>query len=104
MKRRNEVREERNVTAEDGVEYHLSYSLITVESEEWPGVMLYGIGIAMIRTEGSLRQEEADEVPCLTDSRELAENWLNTLAAEAVTPLCLAEILDDLVTEQEKYF
>lgn len=102
MNRWDEVMEVRNLTAEDGVKYRLSYTRITTESEEQPGLLLYGIGISMIRKDGTECREESDEVLCLTESKELAENYLHALANVAITPLCLAEMLDDLMTEQER--
>lgn len=97
MIKQEKVFEGRRLELEDGRVFQLSYRLIISESKERPEMAVYGIEAGMSCGE----QMETDTVTGLTESRETAVGWLRLLADGAVTPLCLAEVLDDLVSQQE---
>ena len=88
--------ETRSVTDEKGNLLHLKYYLIEEERPVSPAP-LYRICIKKSLTE-SPGVEEAESTPPVSASESRAREMLRSLIKKAVTPVCLLEIVDDMMS------
>ena len=88
-------RETRQLLTEDGHNYKLSYFLTQKDSEK-DGQLVYGV--AVTKELGGIMEEE--EIDNLSYDQSEIEAMLLTLANNLVTPLCLIEIVDGIITER----
>lgn len=91
--------ETRSVADEKGTLLNLKYYLI---EEEQPLSMapLYRICIKKSISERP-GVEEMESTPPVSHSETTARQMLKTLIKNAVTPICLLEIVDDMMTKEE---
>lgn len=83
------------IELENGENLLLNYFLMSKKSVEVPG-NVYGICV-----EKELSGEkEADQVENISYIEGNVMDILHTLMEHTVTPICLAEVLDDLMTER----
>lgn len=85
------------VKLEDEREMALDYYLTEMISEVDMGTPYFGVGI----TKKSGAVTETDEISGVSASKETAISILEKLYRNQVTPISLAEIVDDLVTLAE---
>ena len=78
--------ETRSVTDEKGNLLNLKYYLIEEES---------------VQTAGRPGVEEAESTPPVSGSEASARKMLRQLIRNAVTPVCLLEIVDDMMTKED---
>ena len=90
--------ETRSVTDENGNQLHLKYYLIEEERPTSP-VTLYRICIKKSLAERP-GVEETESTPPVSDSESQARDMLRRLIQNAVTPVCLLEIVDDMMTQE----
>lgn len=90
--------ETRSVTDEKGNQLHLKYYLIEEERPASP-VPLYRICIKKSLAERP-GVEETESTPPVSDSESQARDMLRRLIQNAVTPVCLLEIVDDMMTQE----
>lgn len=91
--------ETRSVTDEKGRLLNLKYYLI----EETPvseGAPLYRICVKKSITEKP-GMEEAESTPPVSHSEHFVRQVLGQLIQNAVTPVCLLEIVDDIITKED---
>lgn len=88
-------RETRQLVTEDGHSYKLSYFLTQKQSEitEQP---IYGVAVTK-ELGGIIEEEEIDNLSYIQTD---IEAMLLKLANNLVTPLCLIEIVDGIITER----
>lgn len=91
--------ETRSVTDEKGTQLRLKYYLI---EEEQPESMapLYRICVKKAVKEYP-NVEEAQSTPPVSRSEAFTRQLLGTLIRNAVTPVCLLEIVDEMMTKEE---
>ena len=91
--------ETRSVTDEKGILLNLKYYLI---EEEQPESMapLYRICIKK-STAAYPEVEETESTPPVSHSETYARQVLRRLICNAVTPVCLLEIVDDMITNED---
>lgn len=91
--------ETRAVTDEKGNLLNLKYYLI---EEEGPisAAPLYRICVKKSLSEHP-GVEEAESTPPVSDSETDARRMLQSLITNAVTPVCLLEIVDDMMTKED---
>jgi len=90
--------ETRSVTDEKGTLLNLKYYLIEEKTPQ--AVPLYRICIKKSFAERP-GVEEAESTPPVSDSETHARQMLCQLIKNAVTPVCLLEIVDDMMTKEE---
>lgn len=83
---------ERKFISDRGLGIHLNYYL-TKRTGRTAYDALYGIRIEK-RVQGE--QEETEQTPALSASRQMVEQLAGRLMAGTVTPVCMMEIIDDL--------
>lgn len=83
---------ERRFVSDRGLDIHLNYYL-TKRTGKTAYDALYGIRIEK-KAQGE--QEESEQTPALSASRQMVEQLAGKLMAGTVTPVCLMEIIDDL--------
>jgi len=83
------VLECRELEMENGERVEVKYLLVTNESQN-DRVRTYGIGIQKLN--------EKEVVEKLTESEEKAKGWIDKLARNQITPMCLIEVLDELIS------
>lgn len=88
-------RETRHLLTEDQRSFKLNYFLTQKQVVEEDRVIY---GVAVTKEGGGVLEEEV--VDNLSYQQEDVESMLLLLANNLVTPLCMVEILDDLVTEK----
>lgn len=91
--------ETRAVTDEKGNLLNLKYYLIEEETPQ-SAVPLYRICIKKSLSERP-GVEEAQSTPPVSDSETYARRILRRLISNAVTPVCLLEIVDDIMTKED---
>lgn len=79
----------------DGDDIRLEYFMLENSSSD-SRLRTYGIGIRKIQN----GEEETEQVEKVTESESKARKWLSILMRNQVTPLCLAETLDDFITAE----
>ena len=84
---------EREFVSDRGLGIHLNYYL-TKKTGRTAYDALYGIRIEKT-VQGE--QEETEQTPALSASRQMVEQLAGKLMAGAVTPICMIEIIDDLM-------
>ncbi len=89
--------ETRTVADEKGNLLYLNYYLAE-EIRSLSTLTLYRIGIRKIPA-FRLQEEEERWTPPLSDCEAIALGLLKKLSRNTVTPLCLFEVLDDLMSE-----
>lgn len=91
--------ETRAVTDEKGNLLNLKYYLIEEEPPQ-PAAPLYRI---CVKKSLSCHPgvEEAESTPPVSGSEECARRMLRQLITNAVTPVCLLEIVDDMMTNED---
>ncbi len=90
--------ETRSVTDEKGTLLNLKYYLIEEKTPQ--AAPLYRICIKKSFAERP-GVEEAESTPPVSDSETHARQMLCQLIKNAVTPVCLLEIVDDMMTKEE---
>ena len=83
----------------DGTPLRLTYCLSRQEAEE-SDAPLYGIYVRM-QEEGREQPEEI-QTPPISYSEAFVRLLLERVSANAVTPLCLMEVLDELISTWEE--
>lgn len=91
--------ETRSVTDEKGTLLNLKYYLIEEELPQ-PAAPLYRICIKK-STAGNPGVEEAESTPPVSHSETFTRRMLRQLIRNAVTPVCLLEIVDDMMTKED---
>ena len=91
--------ETRTVTDEKGTLLNLKYYLIEEESAR-SAAPLYRICVKKSLSEHP-GVEETESTPPVSDSETRARRLLGQLIKNAVTPVCLLEIVDDIMTKEE---
>ncbi len=91
--------ETRTVTDEKGSLLNLKYYLIKEKSPHW-AVPLYRICVKKTWSERP-DTEETERTPPVSDSEAQARRLLGWLIRNTVTPVCLLEIVDELITKEE---
>ncbi|MGI5999548.1 hypothetical protein B5E77_13885 [Lachnoclostridium sp. An131] len=91
--------ETRSVTDEKGNLLNLKYYLIEEESVQ-TRAPLYRICIKK-SSAGRPGVEEAESTPPVSGSEASARKMLRQLIRNAVTPVCLLEIVDDMMTKED---
>ena len=91
--------ETRAVTDEKGNLLNLKYYLIKEEQPE-SHAALYRICIKKAAA-GRPEVEEAESTPPVSDSELHARRMLRSLIKNAVTPVCLLEIVDEMMTRED---
>lgn len=91
--------ETRAVTDEKGTLLNLKYYLIEEEPPQ-SVVPLYRICVKKSFVERP-EVEETESTPPVSDSESRARRMLCQLIKNAVTPVCLLEIVDDMMTKEE---
>ncbi|MDO5294019.1 MAG: DUF6514 family protein [bacterium] len=94
------MREQKLITTkvagnDDNKKLMLEYYLTEKKSEETEEV-IYGISVTKQSDEGI----ESDVVDNISYKKEKVLDLLHILSENTVTPICLAEVLDDLITER----
>lgn len=99
MKEREFLIETRSVADEKGILLNLKYYLIEEEqpSSDTP---LYRLCIKKSAAEQP-GMEETESTPPVSYSETFARQVLRELIKNAVTPVCLLEIVDDLITKED---
>lgn len=92
--------ETRSVTDEKGTLLNLKYYLIEEEPPQ-SAVPLYRICVKKSFAERP-GVEETESTPPVTDSESHARQMLCRLIQNAVTPVCLLEIVDDMMTKADE--
>ena len=94
--------ETRAVTDEKGNLLNLKYYLIEEEAPQ-PAAPLYRI---CVKKSLSSRPgvEEVESTPPVSGSEEGARRMLRQLITNAVTPVCLLEIVDDMMSKEDAQF
>lgn len=87
--------ETKQVSTECGEELQLEYYLTSKDSVEEEG-KVYGICIKNHRMD----RIETDVVENISYKEEQVLEFVHILSENTVTPICMAEILDDLITER----
>ena len=82
------------VTLEDDRIMKLDYSLTHHASKENPAQLYYGVHITKVLSGVT----ETDEIMGISSSKEVTASILEKLCQFAVTPITMAEIVDELVT------
>jgi len=82
------------IEAEGLGECNLSYFKKSSVTDE--GVQIFGICVEMQKN-GDKNTETA-ETEMITESESLVDEMIATLAANTVTPCCLCEIVEDMIT------
>ena len=90
--------ETRAVADEKGTLLNLKYYLIEEEQACSP-LPLYRICIKKSLS-GNPEVEETESTPPVSDSESRARSLLSRLIQNAVTPVCLLEIVDDIMTQE----
>ena len=91
--------ETRSVTDEKGTLLNLKYYLI--EEEAAPATApLYRICVKKSIAEHP-GVEEAESTPPVSNSETVTRHVLRQLIRNAVTPVCLLEIVDDMITKED---
>ena len=96
VKTKKIYRETRQLITEDEHSFKLNYFLTQKQSEDSEKFLF---GVAVTKEASGVFEEEV--VDNLSYSQQEAEDMLNILAANQVTPICLVEIVDELVTRKE---
>lgn len=91
--------ETRAVSDEKGNLLNLKYYLIEEETP-CPAAPLYRICVKKSLSEHPC-VEEAESTPPVSDSEAHARQLLRQLITNAVTPVCLLEIVDDMITKED---
>lgn len=91
--------ETRSVTDEKGILLNLKYYLIEEEQPE-SVAPLYRICIKKSAS-GQPGIEEAESTPPVSHSEAFTRQVLGRLIRNAVTPVCLLEIVDEMITEED---
>jgi len=91
--------ETRSVTDDKGTLLHLKYYLIE-ETLPPPQTPLYRICIKKSIADRP-GVEEAESTPPVSDSETFTRQVLRQLIRNAVTPICLLEIVDDIMTKED---
>ncbi|MDO5521179.1 MAG: DUF6514 family protein [bacterium] len=94
------MREQKLITTkvagnDDNKELMLEYYLTEKESEETKE-LIYGISV----TKRCENQVESDVVDNISYEKQQVLDLLHIISENTVTPICLAEVLDDLMTER----
>ena len=84
---------ERRFISDRGLGVHLNYYLTEKTGRQERGP-LYGIRIEKI-IQGE--QDETEQTPALSASRQMVEQLAGKLMAGLVTPVCMIEVIDDLM-------
>ncbi len=91
--------ETRSVTDEKGSSLNLKYYLI--EEEMTPSAApLYRICVKKSISDSPC-VEEAESTPFVSHSEDFTRQILGQLIRNAVTPVCLLEIVDDIITKED---
>lgn len=86
-------------TTSDGTSLRLAYFL-TLQDADAPGSLLYGICVRKYQ-EGA--EPEEAMTPPISHSEDFVRQLLQHVIAHAVTPMCLLEVLDELISYYEEH-
>lgn len=86
-------------TKSDGTVLHLTYSLTSRESE-FPHHLLYGICVR--KQEYGQSQPEEARTPPISYSEHFVRRLLQQVITHGVTPMCLLEVIDELLSAFEE--
>lgn len=90
--------ETRSVTDEKGTLLNLKYYLI---EEKRLRLSLFTVSASKNRLRSVRASKKQESTPPVSDSETHARQMLCQLIKNAVTPVCLLEIVDDMMTKEE---
>lgn len=91
----SEIMDVGQIVTEDGQTVTILYNLVTIQMMDEAGKKKNAYGIEIVKKRGS-EVLERDFVYALSQCKKIVMEMLHKLSKNTVTPVCLAEILDDL--------